>query len=199
VLAVVAASAAVLTAVGVWRERPVPEPPPPLAAVPSVTEPGPAVGGPARRPTGGGRLVVSVVGKVRHPGLVTVPEGARVADAIGKAGGPVRGADLSTVNLARRVTDGEQIAVGVPVAAGSADASAEPGQPLAEGDVGGKVDLNRATVQQLDALPGIGPVTARRILDWRAKHGRFASVDQLREIEGIGERRFNQLKNQVRV
>jgi competence protein ComEA len=98
------------------------------------------------------------------------------------------------LNLARRVTDGEQILVGLP------QPPVAPGPPAAGAGsrvAGGKVDLNRATLEQLDTLPGIGPVTAQRILDWRTKHGRFTSVEQLREVEGIGERRFGQLRTQV--
>jgi competence protein ComEA len=147
-------------------------------------------------------LVVSVSGKVRRPGLVRVPDGARVADVLEAAGGPLPGTDLGGLNLARRVADGEQVAVGVPAAP---DAGGAPsGAASAAGDPGGaapagKIDLNRATVEQLDALPGVGPVTAQRILDWRTRNGRFARVDQLREVEGIGERRFAQLRDLVTV
>jgi competence protein ComEA len=165
---------------------------------------------PPGRPTpAGAPLVVSVAGKVRRPGLVKVPDGARVADAIAQAGGPLRGADLTPLNLARRVADGEQIVVGLPLRPGSPDAAPSSGAPPAGQSGGpagggagaaggtGKIDLNRATIEQLDTLPGVGPVTAQRILDWRARHGRFSSVEQLREIEGIGERRFSQLRDQV--
>lgn len=197
-LTVVAATAAVVAAVGVWRDRPVAEQVPPLVSVVAPTDPAPAAPRPAGQatPSAGVALVVSVVGKVRHPGLVSVPDGSRVADAIGKAGGPLRGTDLSTLNLARRLADGEQVAVGVP-APSVQPAGPEPGgvgQPDA-----GPLDLNRATLAQLDGLPGVGPVTAQRILAWRAAHGRFASVAQLREIPGIGERKFDQLKSLVTV
>jgi competence protein ComEA len=141
---------------------------------------------------------VSVSGKVHRPGLVEVPEGARVADVLDAAGGALPGTDLSALNLARRVADGEQVAVGVPAAPDAAPL-ATPGAPPppASGAPAGKVDLNAATVEQLDALPGVGPVTAQRILEWRTRHGRFARVEQLREIEGIGERRFAQLRELV--
>jgi competence protein ComEA len=143
-----------------------------------------------------GQIVVSVVGKVARPGLVSLPEGSRVADAVQAAGGAEPGTDVAGLNLARRLSDGEQIAVGVPAAVppaapGSADAPAS-----APTD---KVDLNTATVAQLDTLPGVGPVTAQRIVEWRTQHGRFTRVDQLREVDGIGDSRFDRLKGLVRV
>ena len=166
-------------------------------------------GGAAPGPAGaaGGLLVVSVSGRVAHPGVVRVPGGSRVADVLAAAGGAQPGVDLSGLNLARRVIDGEQIAVGVPpapdaagqqpggvaVGAGAAGPGAGSAGPAA------KVDLNTATVTQLDALPGVGPVTAQHIVDWRTRNGRFARVDQLREIDGIGERRFQQLRDVVTV
>lgn len=143
----------------------------------------------------GGSIVVSVVGKVTAPGLVTVAEGARVADVIRAAGGASSGVNLGGLNLARRVTDGEQIYVGVPA---PPDAQAGP-QPDAPAPPGGKIDLNTASPSQLDTLPGVGQVTAQRIVEWRTKHGRFASVDQLREIDGIGATRFGRLRELVAV
>lgn len=194
-LALVAAVAAVLAAVGVWADRPRAEP---IAALPAVglSPAGPSA--PAPPSTAVGPLVVSVVGKVARPGLVQVPDGARAADAIAAAGGALPGADLTGTNMARRVGDGEQLAVGVPAVAdtGGTAPAARPGIAPAPG---GKIDLNRATVGQLDALPGVGPVTAQRILDWRTRNGRFARVDQLREVEGIGERHFGQLRELVTV
>jgi len=151
--------------------------------------------------TASGRLVVDVVGKVRRPGVYRVADGARVDDALRMAGGALPGVELSALNLARKVVDGEQIAVGVSGAGGAAP----PGGPVAGGPAGSgaapgaPVNLNTATVQQLDALPGIGPVLAQRILDWRTQHGRFASVDQLREVTGIGPSRFDDLKPLVAV
>jgi competence protein ComEA len=162
-----------------------------------------AVGTPAGSgsSTGAGRLVVDVVGKVRRPGVYRVADGARVDDALRMAGGALPGAELNSLNLARKVVDGEQIAVGVAGAGGAAP----PGSPVVGGPAGSAatpgapVNLNTATVQQLDALPGIGPVLAQRILDWRTQHGRFASVDQLREVTGIGPSRFDDLKPLVAV
>jgi competence protein ComEA len=197
VLTVVAAVAALVAAAGVWRDRPVEQAAPPLVSAVAPAEVPAAPAHPAVSPPVDGPLVVSVVGKVRHPGLVSVPGGSRVADAIGKAGGPLHGVDLSTVNLARRLSDGEQIAVGLPPA--SVQPAVEPAVPRDDAPAAGPIDLNRATLAQLDGLPGVGPVTAQRILDWRGKHGRFASIAQLREIPGIGERKFAQLKALVTV
>lgn len=143
--------------------------------------------------TAGKSIVVSVVGAVVRPGLVTLSDGARVADALRETGGPVPGVDVSALNLARRLSDGEQIYVGMPPPPGAEAAPAAAGAPA----VPGKVDLNSATVTDLDTLPGVGPVTAQRILDWRTKHGRFDSVDQLREIDGIGPSRFAKLRDMV--
>jgi competence protein ComEA len=137
-------------------------------------------------------LVVSVVGKVRTPGLVTVPGGARVADALRAAGGALEGTDVTALNLARKLTDGEQIYVGVPPPPAVA-------APPASAATAGKVDLNSASAEQLDALPGVGEVTAKRILDWRTEHGPFTSVDQLRDVEGIGTAKLARLRDQVTV
>jgi competence protein ComEA len=191
VLSFVAALAAVIAAVGVWRERPVPEAVPVLplatpsaAKVSSALPPGPAP-----------EVVVSVMGRVPHPGLIHLPDGTRVADALAASGGVLPGTDLMGLNVARRLSDGEQLLVGV----------APPPDPPVTNSVSGTagtsqvVNLNTATLEQLDALPGVGTVTAKRILDWRVAHGRFISVDQLRQISGIGQARLAQLKHLVRV
>ncbi|GAA3241899.1 hypothetical protein GCM10017691_45520 [Pseudonocardia petroleophila] len=202
-LALVAALAAVVAAVGVWTDRPRTEP---VAALPAVVvTDAPDSPGTASAPAGAapaepaGPLVLSVSGKVARPGLIELPDGSRVADALEAAGGALPGTDLSSLNLARRVVDGEQIAVGVPPAADAAPVSGGTAGPAAgEGAAtGGPVDLNTATESQLDSLPGVGPVTAQRILEWRERNGRFTRVEQLREIEGIGERRFAQLRELV--
>ena len=168
---------------GCWWEAPRAEPVPDLPALvdPTAAHPGPppARCPPVRRPTAGppAPLVVAVAGRVVRPGLVRVPAGARVADVLEAAGGPLPGTDLAGVNLARRVSDGEQVAVGVPGATGrrvrrrrpaAGDPPAGPAAPA------GPLDLNAATVEQLDALPGVGPVTAQRIVEWRTRNGRFA-------------------------
>lgn len=136
----------------------------------------------------GPSLVVYVVGAVRRAGLVRVPEGARIADALARAGGPSRRADLTLVNLAAPVADGQQVVVPARAAAGG------PGAP---GSAPAKVSLAGATLEQLDALPGIGPVTAQKILDWRQAHGPLRSVDDLDAIPGIGPARVEQLRDLV--
>lgn len=135
------------------------------------------------------QIVVDVGGRVRHPGLVTLAAGSRVADAIAAAGGPLRAADLARINLAARVSDGQLLLVGVPGGASAEVAGASGG--------GGPVDLNGATVEQLDALPGVGPVLAQRIIDWRQAHGGFRTVDDLQQVPGIGARKFSDLKSLV--
>jgi competence protein ComEA len=187
--------AAVVAAVGVWREAPRAEPVAGLPALVTTTEAAAPASSVAAVPDD---LVVAVAGKVRQPGLVRVPPGSRVADAVEAAGGVLPGVDLAGVNLARKLSDGEQVAVGVPPAPDSGPSPPAGGEPGAAGPAATPLDLNAATLEQLDALPGVGPVTAQRIVDWRARNGRFATVDQLREVEGIGERRLGQLRELVR-
>jgi len=134
-------------------------------------------------------LVVDVVGPVLRPGIVRVPDGARVVDVIRAAGGLRPGSDAGTVNLARPVADGEQVVVGTTGAPTGAGSAATPAL----------VDLNTAGLAELDALPHVGPVMAQRIIDWRDSHGRFAAVDELREIAGIGASVFADLAKRVRV
>jgi competence protein ComEA len=141
------------------------------------------------------RLVVHVVGAVRRPGLYRLDHGSRIADAVRRAGGATRRADLSLVNLAAQVSDGTQVVVParVTVAAGQA----EGGGGEATTPAAGPVHLNTATIEQLDALPGIGPVTAQKILDYREQHGAFSSIEDLDAIPGIGPARLEQLREQV--
>lgn len=144
-----------------------------------------------------GELVVDMEGKVRRPGIVRVPAGSRVMDAVAAAGGALPGTDTSALNLARLLVDGEQIFVGIPPPPG-----AEPsggGASSASGGPVDQIDLNTATVQQLEQLPGVGPVLAQRIVDYRAEHGGFGSIDELRQVTGIGDQRFADLKDLVRV
>jgi competence protein ComEA len=131
-----------------------------------------------------GRIVVDVAGKVRRPGIATLPAGSRVVDALAAAGGPRRGVRTGSLNLARVLTDGEQIVVGLPAPSGvAASAASAPtsgaGTPL--------VNINTATESELEELPGVGPVTAQSILDFRAENGTFTAVDELLEISGIGD------------
>ncbi len=144
-------------------------------------------------PRAGPRLYVHVAGRVRRPGLYRLARGARVASAVDLAGGPARRADLTKVNLAARVEDGQQIVVPQRGAAPTAVA----GDTSAAGSAGTKVSLAGATAQQLDGLDGIGPTLAKRIVQYRDAHGGFRSVGQLRDVEGIGEKRFETLRKAV--
>ena len=139
-------------------------------------------------------VVVDVAGKVRHPGLHRLSPGSRVDDAIRAAGGALPGVNLNSLNLAAKVVDGQQIAVGVPPAPGAAAASGAGASGGGSTGSTGPVDLNTATPEQLEALPGVGPVLAQNILDWRAAHGRFNSVDQLTDVTGIGPAKFATLR-----
>jgi competence protein ComEA len=141
------------------------------------------------------KLVVHVVGAVRRPGLYRLREGSRIADAVARAGGATRKADTSLVNLAAPVSDGVQVVVPRRVpAAGAQAGGAATGGPAAPQ---GPVRLSTATLEQLDALPGIGPVTAQKILDYRQENGGFASVDELDAVPGIGPARMEQLREVV--
>ncbi|MGW5475585.1 helix-hairpin-helix domain-containing protein [Streptomyces sp. NPDC004008] len=163
-----------------------------LAATPG---PGPAAG----TGSAGAVIVVDVAGKVRKPGLLRLPAGSRVADALRAAGGVHPGTDTDGLNRARLLVDGEQIVVGGPAPApGPSPAAATTGRSSAGAAPAGPVSLGTATVDQLDTLPGVGPVLAQHIIDYRSQHGGFRSVDQLREVNGIGERRFADLRNLVR-
>lgn len=145
----------------------------------------------------GGEVVVDVAGKVRRPGIVTLPAGSRVADALQAAGGVRPGVDTAALNLARPLVDGEQVLVGLPALAGPAPGVAPGSSPTAGTTV--LVDLNTATMEQLDTLPGVGPVTGQAILDWRAEHGGFTSVDELLEVDGIGDATLADLRDLVTV
>jgi competence protein ComEA len=142
------------------------------------------------------QLVVDVVGAVRRPGLYRLVEGARIADAVARAGGATRKANLSLINLAAPLADGQQVVVPGDGAAAGAPA-APAGSSATAGVATGPVHLNTATLEQLDSLPGVGPVTAQKILDYRQKHGSFSSVDELDAVPGIGPARMEQLKDLV--
>jgi len=143
----------------------------------------------------GRRVVVHVAGAVRDPGVYKLPATARVDEAVARAGGPTRRADLSGLNLAAKVEDGRQVLVperagSSPAAAGAAPTAAAPGE-------GQPVNLNTATLEQLDTLSGIGPLTAQKILDFREERGGFGSVEELGEIPGIGDKRLASLREEV--
>jgi competence protein ComEA len=134
-----------------------------------------------------------MAGKVRRPGLYRLPDGARVDDAIRAAGGPRRGVDLSSLNLAARVADGQQILVGQPAVNGVGGAT--PGAGLGSTSAApAPVSLNNATLEQLETLPGVGPVLGQNIIDWRTANGGFTSVDQLTDVTGIGDVTFAELQ-----
>ncbi|MHB1474353.1 MAG: helix-hairpin-helix domain-containing protein [Dermatophilaceae bacterium] len=159
--------------------------------------------GAAGLPTAAGVLLVHVVGQVRRPGVVRLPPGARVLDAVQAAGGATSSADLNHLNLARLVADGEQIVVPKPgesiLTGGVSGAGGAGAGSSGVGSVGGLIDLNTADVSALDSLPGVGPVLAQRILEWRAQHGRFTSVDELGEVSGIGDKILAQIRPKVTV
>jgi competence protein ComEA len=152
---------------------------------------------------GSGTVVVHVVGQVTSPGVVELPTGSRVDDAIRAAGGATPGADFAALNLARIVIDGEQVVVPAPGGAPGAQTGAQPAGQVAGAGTGGSVpaavDLNVADAAALDVLPGIGPVLAARIVDWREAHRRFTDIDQLGEIDGIGPTLLVKLRPLVRV
>jgi competence protein ComEA len=186
---------ALLLAGWTWLDRPRVEPvddPSPAAPTASdtATPATPSVGEMADTAS---TVVVSVVGLVARPGLVSLPAGSRVAAAVEAAGGLLPEADPASVNLAAVVADGQQIAVAVPGAAPSPAGTAGGTVP------GGPVNLNTATVSDLDALPGIGPVLAQRIVSYRDQQGRFTSVEQLDDVPGIGPSIYDQLKTLVTV
>lgn len=158
-----------------------------------------AVSGVAGAPV---EVTVDVAGKVRRPGIAVLPPGARVIDALAAAGGARAGVDLTSLNLARLLVDGEQILVGVPLPAGAAaSALAQGGAALPAGasPAGALVNLNTATEADLDTLPDVGPVTAQSIIAWRAEHGGFSGVDELLEVDGIGEATLSRLAPLVTV
>ncbi len=232
VLLIIATLAAIVTAVGVWRDRPQARPVESVSvaaagaasdgstatssaraeesgssSTPGLSESPEATTGAATAASDAGPIVVSVTGEVLAPGIVTVPSGARVADAIAAAGGPTPDADYTGLNLAVRLVDGASIVVGgtAPAAPAGGVTGVEQAAGAAAGPVDdpmsapGLVNLNTAGQVDLDTLPGVGPVMAQNILAWRQEHGRFASVEQLQEISGIGPARYAQISALVTV
>ncbi|MEV0197962.1 helix-hairpin-helix domain-containing protein [Nonomuraea sp. NPDC050691] len=187
VLPLLAVLAALAAGVFLWRSEPTPEPLPVASPAPQVSRPAPP-----HSPTPTAEVTVHITGKVRKPGMYTLPMGARVADAVKAAGGVRQPAAAASVNLARRLVDGEQITVGAP---GSGNA---PAPPLAD-PAATILDLNTATPDQLEQLPGVGEVLAARIAEFRTAHGGFTSVAQLQEVPGIGAKKYEEIKDKVRI
>lgn len=222
-LAVVAVLVALGVGVAAWlvvrgQAEAVPVPPlspvaEPLADVPSAAADGtvasgaPASPNPSEATAAGGvasggaapaaaELTVDVAGKVRRPGIAVLPSGSRVVDALEAAGGARRGVDLTSHNLARPLVDGEQILVGVSAPAG---VPATVGAPGGSAPTGALVDLNTADAALLDTLPGVGPVTAGAIISWRDEHGGFSAVEELLEVDGIGDATLAELAPHVTI
>jgi competence protein ComEA len=215
-LAIVATLAVLIAVFTLLRDRPPPVMSaklPPVERVSGTSGPSPRSSASPSQPADPDRpVVVSVVGLVHTPGLVTLAPGARIADALQAAGGAVDGADTIGLNMARPVGDGEQIVVGLappsgqPRALGSSVASGPAPGPVSapvsgsgKPNAGDVVNLNTATTEQLDALPGVGPVTAAAIVAWRQANGKFTSVDQLADVDGIGPARLDKLRALVRI
>ena len=198
---VVGLLAALLVVGSTWSGRPQVEPAPVEPAPAESPAASPAAESPAATPPAGvtadsaATVVVSVVGSVARPGLVTLPEGARVADAVTAAGGLLPDADPASVNLAAVVSDGQQVAVGVPGAVAAGGTVGGTDAPSGAGPV----DLNAATAPDLDALPGIGPVLAQRIVEHRERNGPFRTVEQLDDVPGIGPATYAELAELVTV
>jgi competence protein ComEA len=159
----------------------------------SLTSPGPDVRTSRRL------IYVHVGGAVRRPGLYRLPDGSRIYDAIEAAGGGTKDADLDAVNLAAKVKDGDKVLV--PTKAQQAGPNGTGAGPPGSGSgtQGGLVNINSATVEQLDSLPGIGPAIAQRIIDYRTEHGGFRSIDELMDVPGIGPAKFAELKDRITV
>jgi competence protein ComEA len=158
-------------------------------------------------PSKASELVVDVVGKVAKPGVITLPPGSRIVDAIAAAGGALPHTDLTALDLARKLSDGQEIFVGVPPPSGPAAMSAggvvgdgtDVGIDAAAGSSDAIVDINTATEAELETLPGVGTATAEKILAWRTQHGRFTSVTQLQQVSGIGPAKYAALAGRVKV
>ncbi|MGW0399933.1 helix-hairpin-helix domain-containing protein [Streptomyces sp. NPDC003002] len=193
-VAVVLVAAVGFAAQQYWSARPHPVTAPAVVAPGTATAMTPAPAGPAAPPLLSGgtgtRIVVDVSGKVRDPGVRRLPAGSRVEDALTAAGGVRPGTDTTGLNRARVLVDGEQVLVGAPVQPPAAGGGPGPSP--------GPLSLGSATVAQLDGLPGVGPVLAQHIVDFRTARGGFRSVEELRQVNGIGERRFADLRTLVR-
>lgn len=208
VLVLVGLIAAGVAGVTVWRDRPTVQAVPPLPVVEvhetdGGTDETPTATAPEE--TAPAELIVSVVGLVDQAGLVRLPAGSRVADALAAAGGPRPGADVLGLNMAERVEDGDQILVGAmppdggltTVGSARIGPGSGTGGQAGGGGAAGKVNLNTADETELDVLPGVGPVTAAAIVSWRQANGKFTDVEQLGEVDGIGPARLEKLRDLV--
>ncbi|MPZ59702.1 MAG: ComEA family DNA-binding protein [Propionibacteriales bacterium] len=211
VVALVLTAAMALAAWLVIQSKPQPVTPPQPASieVPAGASSGGRSGEAASVPTGGseptptggrsGRLIVDVAGKVRKPGIARLPAGSRVVDALKAAGGAKPGVDLTTLNLARPLVDGEQILVGVRASPAPATSPLSPDAGLLPTEPSTPVNLNTASQAELEELPGVGPVTAASIIKWRTEHGGFSVVEELLEVSGIGDVTLAELRDLVTV
>ena len=156
---------------------------------------------PGSTPAASGTVMVDVVGKVNKPGVVSLDASARVQDAIKAAGGALAGTDLSGLNLARRVSDGEQLRVGIEEAAGVGAANSEEAGvgPAGGTGAGGKISINEASKQQLEQLPGVGEALAQRIVAYRKEQGKFQSIEDLKNVSGIGEKKYAALADMIKL
>ncbi|MFF3858273.1 helix-hairpin-helix domain-containing protein [Streptomyces sp. NPDC002209] len=196
-VAVVLVAAVALGAQQYWTARPEPVTAPPVVTPATTPAPLPSPGPPVAAGGAGGRIVVDVSGRVRDPGVRRLPAGSRVEDALAAAGGVRPGTDTTGLNRARVLLDGEQVVVGVPAQPGPGGPGG-PGSGAGPGSAAGPLSLGTATVEQLDGLPGVGPVLAQHIVEFRTARGGFRSVEELRQVDGIGERRFADLRKLVR-
>jgi competence protein ComEA len=164
-----------------------------VAAPPSI------VSSPSATPSVTPTVLVHVVGAVQKPGVVELAEGSRVQDAIAAAGGLTSAGDAGELNLAAVVEDGAQVVIGTRAKPRGEVRGASGGSGAGQTSGTGKISLNTATLEQLDTLPGVGPVTAQKILDWREQHGRFTAVSELQEVDGIGPKTYADIEPNVRV
>ena len=179
-----------------WRSLPRPVRIEAAASGSDASHPGSASAGPAASPTPGPELVVDVAGWVRHPGVYRFHQGDRVIDAIQAAGGAKPGANLAAINEAALLQDAQQVLV---ARRGAGSGGAGGGGSGGAGTAGGKINLNTATLDQLETLPGIGEVIGQRIIDYREQHGPFHSVDDLLDVSGIGPSHLADVKDLVTV
>lgn len=159
---------------------------------PAIEQAAVSIKEPIPQPSIAAQLIINVAGKVSNPGVYQLPQGSRVIDAIKAAGNQLKGVDISDINLARILVDGEQILVG-------ANNQTKGKSKAKKITADNPLDINRATLAQLDSLPGIGPITGQRIIDYRKKVGRINSLDELKKISGLGGVKFEEIRALLRV